>query len=158
MTCARCSRDNWEIPECRNSECPYEAKPKPEGANARQVGGTHYRGKMQHWDFVEKHGLGYVEGNATKYLSRWRNKNGLQDLEKSQHYVDKLIELSYEGRGPRGFVPVGIIRDFCNEHELSETEFEIFKRLCKQWTLEDLVEARDLLRHVVSVAKAGLPL
>ena len=62
-------------------------------ANERQVGGDHYRSRYQHWDFVEEGGLGYLEGCATKYVSRWRQKNGVQDLEKAEHYVQKLVEL-----------------------------------------------------------------
>lgn len=64
-------------------------------ANETQVGGRHYLkgGAAQHWDWVEANGLGYLEGNATKYVTRWRSKNGRQDLEKARHYVRKLIEL-----------------------------------------------------------------
>lgn len=62
------------------------------GANERQVGGGHYSGEYQHWDFVEDAGLRYVPGNATKYVARWRKKNGRQDLEKAIHYLDKAIE------------------------------------------------------------------
>lgn len=38
-------------------------------------------------------GLGYFDGNAVKYLSRWRHKGGIEDLKKARHYIDKLIEL-----------------------------------------------------------------
>jgi hypothetical protein len=65
-------------------------------ANARQVGGDHYRtqgSSFQHWDMVVLFELGYFEGQATKYLFRWRNKNGIQDLEKAKHYIEKLIEV-----------------------------------------------------------------
>lgn len=61
-------------------------------ANDRQVGGEHYKAAFQHWDFVIEAKLSYLEGCATKYLARWRKKNGLQDLEKALHYVDKMLE------------------------------------------------------------------
>lgn len=62
-------------------------------ANERQVGGAHYQGKpTQHWDFALQRDLGYLEGQITKYIARWRDKNGLQDLEKDEHYLQKLIE------------------------------------------------------------------
>lgn len=60
--------------------------------NTQQVGGTHYRTKFQHWDFTLTVLQGrYLEGCITKYISRWRKKNGLEDLKKSAHYLRKLI-------------------------------------------------------------------
>jgi hypothetical protein len=38
---------------------------------------------------------GYLQGNCIKYLSRYRDKNGIEDLKKAQHYLSKLIELEY---------------------------------------------------------------
>lgn len=61
-------------------------------ANDKQVGGDHYRAGVQHWDVAVALKLGYFEGQITKYVSRWRKKNGVQDLEKAQHFLDKLIE------------------------------------------------------------------
>ena len=31
-------------------------------------------------------------GNIIKYICRWKNKNGLQDLKKAMWYLDHLIE------------------------------------------------------------------
>ena len=62
--------------------------------NNIQHGGDHYRNKaIQPWDFIAANHLGYFEGNIVKYVSRWREKGGIQDLEKARHYLDKLIEL-----------------------------------------------------------------
>lgn len=64
------------------------------GANDRQVAGDHYKGKtIQPWDYIASNGLGYFEGNVVKYVSRWRDKGGVADLQKARHYLDKLIEL-----------------------------------------------------------------
>ena len=75
-------------------------------ANEMQVGGAHYKGReTQHWDVIDRNGIGYLEGVATKYLCRWREKNGLQDLRKAEHYVVKLMEeVEEHGRRPRGCV------------------------------------------------------
>ena len=71
--------------------------------NDKQVGGSHYQSEYQHWDFVRLglHGR-YLEGCATKYVSRWRDKGGAQDLEKALHYVEKIMALANETlyRGP----------------------------------------------------------
>lgn len=66
-------------------------------ANEKQVGGTHYK-QFQHetWDVIADWGLGYFDGNAVKYLSRWRHKGGINDLRKAAHYIEKLIELETE--------------------------------------------------------------
>jgi hypothetical protein len=37
--------------------------------------------------------LGYLEGNIVKYVSRWKDKGGVDDLRKARHYLDKLIEI-----------------------------------------------------------------
>jgi hypothetical protein len=39
-----------------------------------------------------------MEGNIIKYVSRWRDKGGVQDLRKAQHYLQKLIEVLDAGR------------------------------------------------------------
>lgn len=67
-------------------------------ANERQVGGTHYRTAAgegeQHWDRIWRmYGRGYFVGNITKYVERYHLKNGIEDLKKAQHYLQKLIEL-----------------------------------------------------------------
>ena len=63
-------------------------------ANETQVGGEHYKRKLiQPWDYIAANDLGYFEGNIVKYVSRWREKAGVEDLKKARHYLDKLIEL-----------------------------------------------------------------
>lgn len=63
-------------------------------ANATQIGGGHYKQHTHEtWDVILDWGLGYLDGNAVKYLSRWRHKGGVQDLKKARHYIDKLIEV-----------------------------------------------------------------
>jgi len=62
-----------------------------------QVGGDHYKKfKIQPVEFIHANNLPYIEGAIIKYACRWRNKNGVQDLNKIKHFVDLLIEL--EGR------------------------------------------------------------
>ena len=65
-------------------------------ANDVQVSGTHYKSKsIQPWDYIVGNNLGYLEGNVVKYVSRWKDKGGLDDLKKARHYLDKLIEVNY---------------------------------------------------------------
>jgi hypothetical protein len=60
--------------------------------NKMQIGGTHYRKKYQHWDWVCDTNMPYLLGCATKYVARWRDKNGVEDLRKSMHYLAKAEE------------------------------------------------------------------
>ena len=68
-------------------------------ANKVQIGGQHYNkfGELQPWDVIIAFNMGFFEGNVFKYVVRWRDKDGLEDLKKARHYLDKLIELE-EGK------------------------------------------------------------
>lgn len=62
-------------------------------ANDVQHGGTHYKKhKIQVWDFILANNIGYMEGSAIKYLCRWQDKGGVQDLKKAVHFIERLIE------------------------------------------------------------------
>lgn len=61
--------------------------------NNIQVGGDHYQKAIQPWDYIAANGLDYFQGNVIKYVTRFRDKNGIEDLKKAQHYLQKLIEL-----------------------------------------------------------------
>ena len=65
-------------------------------ANDKQVGGSHYKTKIEPWDAILDWGLGYLDGSAVKYLSRWQKKGGVQDIEKAVHFLQKLIEVENE--------------------------------------------------------------
>jgi hypothetical protein len=61
-----------------------------------QVGGDHYKKlKIQPIEYIHANQLPYCEANVVKYISRWRDKGGIKDLEKVKHYVDLLIELEH---------------------------------------------------------------
>jgi hypothetical protein len=60
----------------------------------KQVAGDHYKDMpIQPVEYIHANAMGYLEGYVVKYVSRWRKKNGLADLEKAKHYIDLLIEL-----------------------------------------------------------------
>ena len=68
-------------------------------ARDTQVGGSHYKDKtIQPWDAMEawmsREGFAcFLQGNVIKYLARYRDKDGVRDLKKAQHYLAKLIEV-----------------------------------------------------------------
>jgi hypothetical protein len=64
-------------------------------ANDEQIGGRHYIEKaIQPWDFIVQNKMGYLEGCIIKYVSRYKEKGGLEDLIKAAHYLEKLIEVN----------------------------------------------------------------
>lgn len=70
-------------------------------ANDKQVGGTHYQKDIQPWDamqvWMSKEAFqGFLQGNAIKYIARWKDKGGVEDLRKAAHYIEKLIEIEIE--------------------------------------------------------------
>jgi hypothetical protein len=59
----------------------------------KQVGGSHYKNyKIQPVEFIIKNNIGFVEGNILKYVLRFKEKGGVQDLEKAKHYIELLID------------------------------------------------------------------
>lgn len=72
----------------------YVDKPMAKTALDRQEGGSHYKDKaIQPIEYIHANKLGFCEGNVVKYVTRWKDKNGIADLEKAKHYIELLIEL-----------------------------------------------------------------
>ena len=125
-------------------------------ANKRQHGGDHYKnGGTEHWDLVERYGIGYLEGCATKYVARWRKKGGVEDLEKALHYVDKLMELhQHQGRMPRGIVPLSALGAFFKDQGISNVfEKAVIQGLCRWETIHHLADTRDTLNQLLEYAR-----
>lgn len=67
--------------------------PEPTAPSQTQVGGSHYTSMaIQPMEYIMANGIPFAEGNVIKYVSRWRKKNGLQDLEKAAHALAIVIE------------------------------------------------------------------
>lgn len=85
------------LAKTEGTSVPYDAA-YPTQANAEQVGGAHYKQlDPQPWDVIGAWGLGFLDGNVVKYVARYRNKGGIKDLKKAQHYLTKLIEVESRG-------------------------------------------------------------
>ena len=63
--------------------------------NKHQVGGNHYKNgdKIQHWDFTWENGYDQFQYIITKWVHRWKDKGGLEDLRKARHALDKYIDV-----------------------------------------------------------------
>lgn len=70
-----------------------KAVDEPVSAVEGQVGGDHYtRMKIQPITYVLENDIPFPEGNIIKYVSRWRNKGGVEDLKKAKHMLQVLID------------------------------------------------------------------
>ena len=69
-----------------------------------QVGGAHYKKyAIQPIEYAHANKLGPCEANIVKYATRWKDKGGIEDLEKIKHYADLLIHLAKNERENNGF-------------------------------------------------------
>jgi hypothetical protein len=91
------------------------------GANDIQHGGSHYKNReYQHWDWVCDINLHYLLGCATKYVSRWREKNGVEDLHKAIHYLQKAMERHVPDR--HAYVGSSMYSDYYRQFPAEEEE------------------------------------
>lgn len=66
---------------------------KIESEEPKQVGGNHYsKLKIDPYEYSMVNGLNPLQMNAIKYITRYPFKNGIEDLEKAKHTIDRLIE------------------------------------------------------------------
>lgn len=127
-------------------------------ANDMQVGGDHYKGEYQHWDLALTVSYSYLEGCATKYVTRWRKKDGVEDLRKALHCLNKLQE---DGGSPLHRKlsmgeALGEIKRFGKANVLGGMERQ-FCWLLATWTERaSLYEARDILLKLLDEAEAAV--
>lgn len=116
-----------------------------------QVGGDHYgSAEYQHWDWAEEVGLGCMEYAATKYLARWRKKNGLQDLKKARSYVAKLMELNTNKSrvNPAVFVS-GAFNRFCTLNDVTGRERDACLILNYWYSYRDLQAVLQVINDII---------
>jgi hypothetical protein len=72
---------------------PTSSTPLSQSAFDTQVGGAHYKSNsIQPIDFILSNGVTFVEGSVIKYVYRWKDKGGVEDLKKARHFLEMLIE------------------------------------------------------------------
>lgn len=92
-----------------------------------QMGGTHYKSlPYQPIALIAKTDLNFIQGNIVKYVSRYKNKNGKEDLMKAVHYAQLGLELN-----PRNFVILGepLIKELHDYVEKNKFDDEMSKLL-----------------------------
>ncbi len=116
--------------------------------DAIQIGGDHYKNHAyQHWNMVCDTDLPYVLGCATKYVSRWENKNGIEDLRKSIHYIEKADQEVIFAENSD---------EFTSYYRLFLTQFGEFEQQVLEFIYEGLYsEAVELIRDRIDEAECG---
>ena len=62
-------------------------------STSKQVGGDHYtKLQISPWEVIDANELDYFQGNVIKYVMRYKDKNGVEDLKKAKHYLEYMIE------------------------------------------------------------------
>jgi hypothetical protein len=131
-------------------------------ANETQVGGTHYAGAYQHWDLVWDLTLPYFPAQITRYVSRWNKKNGVQDLEKALHYLDKYTELVGDSVGfdqtmSRSLLAAQLLRYLeANPHIMGRAAL-IIRLMCETHYASKLQYTRGQLEILLRELKAAEP-
>jgi len=69
----------------------------------KQIGGSHYKDfPIQPYEFISKNNLSFFQGNVIKYVCRYLNKNGIEDIDKIIHYCElekkKLKDMGHDKR------------------------------------------------------------
>lgn len=105
----------------------------------QQVGGDHYFADFQHWDWVDAIDLHYLPATATKYVARWRKKNGLQDLEKTKTYLDKWVATG--------------MKTFSRSNSIIQISHEMTERFVKSAKLG--TDESDFMFSIALVAVSG---
>jgi len=135
--------------------------------SVKQYGGTHYESEYQHWDLVTDIGMGYLPGNATKYVARWRKKNGVADLHKAMTYIDKMLAVlrvtpDYKFNRDPSYKTSVYVERFVEINGLVNHERSIIELLSGPCPIEMLVLVHDHLQTLIATAQraqeAGLPL
>lgn len=127
--------------------------------HVKQVGGNHYEGKVQHWDYCVRVQLQYLESAATKYIQRWRKKNGIQDLEKAISYLEKRIEAHFQMVGSlRGAIADEDLFDkYINDSKVAHEEAVLIFGIMHWRQIDELTVAIGMIRDLITEAEACEP-
>jgi hypothetical protein len=116
----------------------------------KQEGGAHYQGAdQQHWDIMEAHDIGYLEGCASKYPLRWRKKGGIEDLRKALSYVEKVTKCRPQ-QGARRLVPQGVLNRLYEASGTGKRERDIISHILASGSHEDFLCAAMKLRQLIA--------
>ena len=91
---------NATTPPAQQEHNTEETKPIQQvSVTDTQVGGDHYtKLSIQPMRYSMENGLDALQHTIIKYVTRFRDKAGIEDLEKAKHCIDMLIEYEKESK------------------------------------------------------------
>ena len=95
------SATNTTTPPVQQEAHTEETKPIQQEVKATdtQIGGDHYtKLAIQPMRYSMENGLDALQHTIIKYVTRFRDKAGIEDLEKAKHCIDMLIEYEKESK------------------------------------------------------------
>lgn len=114
--------------------------------NDYQIGGDHYQGDYQPWDFILDSELPYLLGCVVKHIYRWSKKKEVNDLRKAVHYLNKHV-CDAPKRIPR--VMISFIITYAHKL-LPDRPIEI--GILIELSMGELCQAQSLLNKLTEVA------
>lgn len=136
------------------------------GANSTQIGGDHYKGRIEPWDYIVWNEIGFLEGSVIKYVTRARRKNGAEDYAKAGHFLQKLIECTNTSnagtrRVANTSVPITNQRikldDFARSNELTPQEKDVVHLVTIWDKRKDLEAAATIIQAMIDGNKTTRP-
>lgn len=115
-----------------------------------QVGGSHYKNMtMQPVEFAVKANLSFIQGSIVKYVSRYKSKNGKQDIDKAIHFAKLAIELN--GKGDDFLTSLGIAYTYCRTNKMSKLQTNVIVSAVKE-------DYYNVIRYCNQILKQEYPL
>ena len=112
-----------------------------------QIGGNHYKGlAYQPVQFSVDMRLNFIQGNIVKYVSRYKNKNGNEDLKRVMHYALLGVELNPENFCPYDRVN-GKVEEFVQKNILDNSVGEIVMAACYQDWAKIAAGVKKIYKH-----------
>lgn len=129
-------------------------------ASDKQVGGVHYRvkkGGVGHWDYCSAANVPYLESASTKYITRWRDKGGLQDLEKAIHYLEKRVDDYQQHTGciKGANRQQSLFNRFIADNEVPNSERQIIDLVMHWRSIDQVMDAIQQIRDLIDSETCG---
>lgn len=124
----------------------------------KQIGGSHYKSlPYQPIILIDRLELDYFSGNVLKYLCRYKQNDGIRDLEKARHYCELAKELNVIKFSP-STLDTEEVEDFVRINEMSEEiqEIIIYDLLCGKW--DDAIDDINKLIEAYKIEQYDAPI
>ena len=122
---------------------------KEKSALDEQVGGDHYKKLgIQPVELIRDINANFFQGNVIKYITRYKDKNGIKDLEKAKHYLELIEELHPNNNGSKiTSYEIDKVNDYIYANKIDTDAAKIIRivSLCGNDKIDTAIELIDNL-------------